>query len=80
MKKKKGAANMSIDEKKAVERARKQYARQNKFLAENYDRQTVTLKKGTKDRIKATGESVNGFINRLVMAELDRIEGNQNEN
>lgn len=71
---------MAIDEQKAVERARKQFARQNKFISENYDRQTVTLKKGTKDRIKATGESVNSFINRLVMAELDRIEGNQNGN
>lgn len=79
-KNRKGVANMAIDEQKAVERARKQFARQNKFISENYDRQTVTLKKGTKDRIKATGESVNGFINRLVMAELDRIEGNQNEN
>ena len=71
---------MAIDEQKAVERARKQFARQNKFISENYDRQSVTFKKGTKDRIKATGESVNSFINRLVMAELDRIEGNQNGN
>ena len=37
----------------------------------NYDAVRVLLPKGTKDRIKATGESVNGFINRLVKAALD---------
>lgn len=54
---------------------KKQYKRQNSYIAANYDRQTVTMPKGLKERIKATGESVNGFINRLIIAELDRLEG-----
>lgn len=49
-----------------------QYKRQNEFIRENYDRVSVTLPKGTKDRIKATGESINGFISRLVEQELQK--------
>ena len=41
----------------------------------SYDRVSVTLPKGTKERIKATGESINGFIIRSVIAELERLEG-----
>lgn len=44
------------------------------------DRQTILLPRGTKDRIRLlTGETVNGFVNRLVMEELDRIESMQNK-
>ena len=49
-----------------------QYKRQNEFIRENYDRVSVTLPKGTKDRIQATGESINGFISRLVEQELQK--------
>lgn len=45
-----------------------------RYEAKNYDRVNLLLPKGTKDQIKATGESVNGFINRLVKAELERIK------
>ena len=65
---------MVMTGKEAVKRLRKQYARQNDFIKENYDRTTVTLPKGTKERIKATGNTVNGFITNLVLSELDRIE------
>lgn len=41
---------------------------------ENYDRVSATLPKGTTERIKALGLSINGFINDLVLAELDRLE------
>lgn len=54
----------------ALERQRKQYQRQNDFIKENYERVSVTLPKGTKDRIKETGQSVNGFINNAVMERL----------
>lgn len=37
-----------------------------------YDRVLVLLPKGTKDLIKATGATVNGFI---VQAVLDRLNG-----
>ena len=60
---------------KALERQRKQFKYQNEYIAQNYDRQTVTLPKGTKDRIKQLGfTSVNGFINDLVRKELERLE------
>lgn len=54
----------------ALERQRKQYARQNNYIKETFERVSVTLPKGTKDRIKATGQSVNGFINNVVMEAL----------
>lgn len=68
-----------MDEKKAVEALKRQYNRQNNFIKENYDRQTVVFRKGIKERIMQTGESVNGFVNRLVIAELERIEKKQND-
>ena len=52
----------------------KQFKRQNEFIKENYDRVSVTLPKGTKDRIKAQGLSINGYINKLVLEDLDRLE------
>lgn len=60
--------------KEAIERLEKQYKRQNEHIKENYDRVSITLPKGTKERIKATGESINGFVCRLVTDELDRLE------
>lgn len=55
----------------ALDRQRKQYARQNDYIKNNFERVSVTLPKGTKERIKATGQSVNGFINNAVMEALD---------
>lgn len=60
--------------KEAIERLEKQYKRQNEHIKENYDRVSITLPKGTKERIKGTGESINGFVCRLVVSELDRLE------
>lgn len=57
--------------KEAKERLEKQYKRQNEHIKENYDRISITLPKGTKERIKAKGESINGYITRLVLADLD---------
>jgi len=45
---------------------KKQYKRQNDFIKDNYDRQTITLKKGVKDRIKKAGFTVNGLCNDLI--------------
>ena len=49
----------------------------NKFNSKAYDRINLTVPKGKKELIQAgaqqTGESVNGFIWRLVQAELDRL-------
>lgn len=55
----------------------------NKFNKETYDRINLTVPKGQKDTIQKvaqqTGESVNGFIWRLIQAELDRIEREHGE-
>jgi len=49
----------------------------NKFNKEAYDRINLTVPKGKKEVIqiaaKKSGESVNGFIWRLIQAELDRM-------
>ena len=58
--------------KEAKERLEKQYRRQNEHIKENYDRISITLPKGTKERIKSKGESINGYITRLVLADLDK--------
>lgn len=56
----------------ALERQKKQYQRQNNYIKGNFDRVSVTLPKGTKERIKETGETVNSFINRVVKKELEK--------
>ena len=58
--------------KEAKERLEKQYRRQNEHIKENYDRISITLPKGTKERIKSKGESINGYITRLVLADLNK--------
>lgn len=48
----------------------------NKYVKQNYDRINVTMPKGRKEEIQAhcdaRGESVNGFINRVVSDALER--------
>ena len=49
--------------------------RKNYLLIHNkdkYDRVSIILPKGTKERIKSKGESINGYITRLVLADLDK--------
>ncbi len=50
----------------------------NKYIANNYDRINLTIPKGEKERIKMVaeqnGESVNALINRILFAEVERIE------
>lgn len=66
---------MVMSGKEAKKRLEKQYKRQNEHIKENYDRVSITLPKGTKERIKEHGESVNGYITALVLEDLDRREG-----
>lgn len=72
----KGCEKMKKDiEKKALaalERQTKQYKRQNDFIKNSYDRVSVTLPKGTKQRITETGQTVNAFINNAVMEKLNK--------
>lgn len=45
-----------------------------KWEAANYDKALIRFPKGTKERIANTGKSLNGFVNELVLSELDRLE------
>ena len=49
----------------------------NQFNKDNYDRISLMIPKGKKEVIqlcaKVDGESVNGFINHLIDAEIDRM-------
>ena len=51
----------------------------NRFIAQSYDRINLTVPKGNKDRIKAhaekNGESINGYINRLIDSDLKNFNG-----
>ena len=42
-----------------------------KWEKENYDKVRVRFPKGTKERIKETGDSVNGFVVKAVLDKLD---------
>lgn len=52
---------------------------QNDYIAKVYDRINLTVEKGKKEVIKAhaeaTGESVNGYINRLIDEDMNKKEG-----
>lgn len=55
----------------------------NKYVREKYDRINITMPKGRKEQIQtaaeARGESVNGFINRLISDALDAESGVQGQ-
>lgn len=66
---------MNEEQKKMLEQAIRQkerVKRQNEQAKENWDCVSLKLPKGTKDRIKATGKSVNGLINELVLEYLSK--------
>ena len=65
---------MDEKEKQKLEKLNARYKKQNEAIKEKYDRLSVTLPKGTKERIQARGETVNGYINRLILADLERLE------
>ena len=69
-----------VDAKQAKKTLEKQYKRQNEYIKNTFDRVSVTLPKGTKERITATGESINGYINRVVAQELQRLEDQEKTN
>lgn len=63
-------------EYKALNEKRKQRNKyNNELIKEKYDRISVTLPKGSKEKIIAAGESVNGLVNRLVLEFLEGMEG-----
>lgn len=44
-----------------------------KYQQRVYDRVSVLLPKGLKEQIQTTGESLNGFIKRVIIKELESI-------
>jgi len=53
-----------------------QIKRQNKFIAEKYDRFTLTFPKGKKEEYKEHAEkqglSLNSYINKLINEDMNR--------
>lgn len=65
---------MTEDEKKLIDQARRQQERikrQNEKIKQNYDRVSITLPKGTKEKIIEKGETLNGLLNKLVLEWLE---------
>jgi hypothetical protein len=58
--------------KEAKKRVVQQYKRQNEHIKNNYDRISITLPKGTKERILQKEDSINGYVNRLIMQDLEK--------
>lgn len=48
-----------------------------RWEAKAYDKVLIRFPKGTKDRITATGESLNGFTVSAVLAKLDLMEADK---
>ena len=63
-----------MDNIEMLEKYKQRIKRQNEKIKQDYDRASVTLPKGTKDRIQALGYTVNGFLNSIVLAELGKLE------
>lgn len=61
----------------AEEKVFNQISYQNSYNKEKYDRISLMLPKGDKDRIKmaaaAAGESVNEYINKAIKQRMDHI-------
>lgn len=61
-------------DKEIAAKARERARRQNQAAKDYWDCVSCRLPKGTKQRIQAQGYAVNGFINNVVLAELERLE------
>ena len=47
-----------------------------KWEAANYDKGLIRFPKGTKERIAALGATLNGYVVRATLEQLDRDENN----
>lgn len=58
-----------------TDRRPERIAAHNEYVRQNLDRISLTLPKGTKERIKAAGiENTNGYIKELILSDLERRE------
>lgn len=68
MNEKEKAEFLRLQEREAKAKAR--IKRQNEAAKERFEKITIQVPKGTKEKIQATGESLNGFINRIIQENL----------
>lgn len=57
-----------------IDRQKKRVKDQNESAKERWDNVSCRLPKGTRKRITDKGLTVNGFINSVVLKELERLE------
>lgn len=62
------------EQQEIIDKQKERIKTQNEKAKENWDTVSCRLPKGTKDRIKALGLTVNGLINDVVLRELDTME------
>lgn len=62
------------EQQKIIDKQKERVKTQNEKAKENWDTVSCRLPKGTKERITEKGLSINGFINSLVLEELERLE------
>ncbi len=70
---------MAKTDKEMLEKYKQRIKRQNNKIKEDYDRVSATLPKGTIDRIKALGLTINGVINDSVLSFLECMEEEHGE-
>ena len=70
-----------MDAKRAKEVLDRRYKKQNDYIAKKYSRISVVVEKGLKERIRevaeSSGETLNGYINRLIAEDLEKYENDQ---
>lgn len=54
------------------ENKEKKYKRQNEYIRNNFDRISITLPAGSKEKIKSLGYSVNNYLNELVKQDFEK--------
>ena len=62
------------DQQLIIDRQKKRVKDQNESAKERWDTVSCRLPKGTRKRITDKGLTVNGFINSLVLQELEKLE------
>lgn len=74
MKSKEEYEKQIAEQQAIIDKQKERIQRQNQRARDSWDLVSCRLPKGTTDRIKSHGETVNGFINRLVLGELERMD------
>lgn len=67
------------EQQEIIDKQKERVKTQNEKAKENWDTVSCRLPKGTKDRIKALGLTVNGVINESVLTYLDCMEEEQEQ-